>query len=460
MQTSKKSILPKKPEVIVLDSESEEEPAGTCKSEQEDHFAEGGQQALKTSSGPFKRKQEYGVRRGTEIKRCILLNKDRVATTNTVELKRKGRDVQEFLLVQYVSKEETQNGAKFWLTGFKLHRNEDSDGQLPYGNSGATELFLLLRCCQNNGCGLLEQSLEVIPAESAVRKRSCIMTNHLYPAKRSVSKDMLGDIPLSQDILVCRWMQIFSYTDTAAKLIGKIAESCLRRLDRDLCDPGYSIPDVELRRTAAKGSSAGKSTVNTVDLAHETSKIALSDQDSNCNEKIYTSGEGFGGAGCASWALEKAGFKAEWVFDNWKQACESHDMNFTKIKCHHMTHEHFIKRYESAGPVDLLHLSPPCPWCSRMNTQADGGHNYEHQRDCFLATGRLVDIARCRILTLEEVDGILDPRHAPHFRSVIHDLTSRNYCVRWKIVRMNEYGLVHERKRLILFAAAYVPDKL
>ena len=117
-----------------------------------------------------------------------------------------------------------------------------------------------------------------------------------------------------------------------------------------------------------------------------------------------------------------------------------------------MDFEEFILVVGPNGRVDLLHLSPPCCWCSRANRKR--GPKFEKDKACFLATGRLVDVSKCRILTLEQVDGILDPEHILDFRSVINDLTSRHYSVRYKVVHMDELDHVHKRKRLILLAAA------
>ncbi|KAL9087413.1 MAG: hypothetical protein Q9165_006710 [Trypethelium subeluteriae] len=188
------------------------------------------------------------------------------------------------------------------------------------------------------------------------------------------------------------------------------------------------------------------------ELASKTSRLTLSGKGSDPIPGQYTFGAGFCGAGGTSWALQEAGFKAKWAFDNWDVACESHDLNFKDITCCRMGWAKFIRTIGSTGCVDVLHLSPPPQWCSKRNMQ--GKYNNEMYRRCFLATGSLVDTAQCRVLIFEAADSILDPEHVPHFRSVVHDLTSRNYSVRWRIAHMDEYGTVYKRKCLILFTAA------
>ena len=386
---------------------------------------------------------------GEEIKACILPNKDRVRASDTVELKTRSGQPQEYLLVHYVTKQRTNKGPRTFLIGLRLCQNSDSDGQLPYEKSAATEVHLNLQYCHDSARMPIEQSLVKVNAVRATRIRSYLLTNELYPAISHVNSN---DQPVDRDILVCRWMQCHAYRNKEARLARRNPEYSFRRLSQNDCGSACSIPDVSIWKAFAQESQSGHTTSPRVKLVAERPKMTLGSGNLGSNVKVYTSGEAFCGAGGASWALREAGFCCEWAFDKWETACKSHDLNFKDAKCYNIDHEQFIMHTGQAGQVDHLHLSPPCQWCSRANTQ--GELNDSDHRACFLATGRLVDAAKCRSLSFEQVDGILYTKHAPYFRSLIHDLTSRNYSIRWKVISMDDYGLVHARKRLILFASA------
>ena len=267
-------------EVIDLTSDSEEhnKPKEAFSNADENPFQASGQSASKTLPDTSRREQKFSPRRGKEIKRCILPNRDHVGTLDTVELKRKSGQPQEFLLVHYVSKETTANDTTFWLTGLKLRRNADSQGQLPHGNSGATEVFIMFRHDQNKRRSAEGQSLETVNADQAVRKRSCIQTNQLYPATEYASEDMRCSAPLSQDVLVCRWKHTLAYRGMEVKPNSPRAECCFQRLDQNTPDSGYAVPDVEIWRASAKGSSAGRLASSSAGHVSEISKITLEEE--------------------------------------------------------------------------------------------------------------------------------------------------------------------------------------
>ncbi|KAF2230066.1 S-adenosyl-L-methionine-dependent methyltransferase [Viridothelium virens] len=440
-QPNRTSRSPPDIEIIDLESETDEQIVPTL-----DHSE------IQVLPGNLKNGSQYKLPRGKEIKRCILPNGDRVGSSNTVELQSRPIRPQEFLLVHHVIMETTEKDPIFWLIGLKLRRNEDSDGFLPHGSSGATEVSIMLRSCQTDRRPTVEQSLERINARRALRKRSCLLTNQLYPSRRSTSPDMLCQMPLSQDVLVCRWIQTLLYKEMEANIHDKNLECSLQRLSENGCSLGYSFSDAEIWKNSNRGSLVQDRSAPTADLVSEASQLSLSGKGSVPIPERYTFGEGFCGAGGTSWALQEASFKARWAFDRWDVACRSHDLHINDITCHQMGWATFIRTIGSTGRVDVLHLSPPSQWCNKTNLQ----DNYinDMYRRCFLATGSLVDTAKCRILILDVADSVLGPEHVPHFRTVIHDLTSRNYSVRWRIAHMDEYGNVYKRKCLMLFAAA------
>ncbi|KAI9711207.1 MAG: hypothetical protein M1820_002194 [Bogoriella megaspora] len=441
-----------------LEAHGEPEILDLCCSDSEDEDAKSRVKRFNDSSGDSKslpaetQNQCHDLSHIQEVKGCFLECRDRVRPGTLVELEGRKKEPQVFLLVLYVLKDTSSHVPTFKLRGLELRRNEDTDGMLPHGNSGGTEVHLVMKHCANLRSLICIQALQEIDAERASRVRTLILTNHIYPRTRNQSDDMLCNTRLSRDILVCRWTRIFKFEDQNSRTNDHVQEWSLQRLDQRICDPGYAFSDFEIWRSAAKGTRERQhNEQHAVNIKPETSSIPDSDREisSNC----YTSGEGFCGAGGASQALKAAGFKSRWAFDSWNIACKTHDKNFPEVKTHEMPWKDFAQtmRARQQGRVDLLHLSPHFKFGSNANTC--GSHGDLENIDCFLATGEIVDLSQCRILTLEVSDNILSQEHVPHFRIVLGQLTARNFSVCWKVVHMDHYGCVHDRKRLILFAA-------
>lgn len=67
----------------------------------------------------------------------------------------------------------------------------------------------------------------------------------------------------------------------------------------------------------------------------------------------------------------------------------------------------------------------------------------------------LIDVVRPRIVTLEQTYGIAwTSKHQDYYRALIAIFTHLNYSVRWKVVRLQDWGLAQQRRRLIMIAAA------
>lgn len=84
--------------------------------------------------------------------------------------------------------------------------------------------------------------------------------------------------------------------------------------------------------------------------------------------------------------------------------------------------------------VDVLHLSPPCQFFSSAHTVA--GKDDDMNSASLFAAGPLLDVARPRIVTLEQTFGLGSPQFRHFHNSLIREFADRGYSIRWKTVAL------------------------
>lgn len=135
-------------------------------------------------------------------------------------------------------------------------------------------------------------------------------------------------------------------------------------------------------------------------------------------------------------------------------AARTFQKNFVDAVCENASVEQFIHFPPGQYHVDILHFSPPCQSFSAMQTRR--GEHAEENEVVILSINELVKMIQPRIITMEEVPGLLYDRCIDFFALVIGTLTDYDYSVRWKIANLMDYGVPQARQRLILIAAASV----
>lgn len=173
----------------------------------------------------------------------------------------------------------------------------------------------------------------------------------------------------------------------------------------------------------------------------------------NATGERYTFADAFCGAAGVSRGANLAGLLLKWAFDMDKYACATYRANFSGVRCYKQQADVFIANFESGQVIDVLHLSPPCQKFSPAHTHA--GKDDEANEASLFATFCLVQKCKPRVVTIEETSGILT-HHPAFFHALVHQLTSLNYSVRWRIMNFAEYGIVQPRKRLVINASRYV----
>lgn len=93
--------------------------------------------------------------------------------------------------------------------------------------------------------------------------------------------------------------------------------------------------------------------------------------------------------------------------------------------------------------VDVLHLSPPCQYFSPAHTCP--GKNDEVNSASLFACGELVDLAKPRLITLEQTFGLMHARFRQYLNSLLRMFAERGFSVRWKAVPLQNWVLYTAR---------------
>lgn len=172
----------------------------------------------------------------------------------------------------------------------------------------------------------------------------------------------------------------------------------------------------------------------------------------------YTFGDSFCGAGGTSLGALEAGLKLQWAFDFAKPAMDTYKEVFQKI-CPTETNAQLESVFDwvpkaavsTDYTVDFLHLSPPCQPFAGINTHPPE-HTNRPKLDAFLQVGNILNVARPRVVTLEETAGLTYANHRPYFARLVLFFVRAGFNVQWKKVYLSEYGVPQTRERLIFIA--------
>ena len=178
-------------------------------------------------------------------------------------------------------------------------------------------------------------------------------------------------------------------------------------------------------------------------------KVSISGNRSHRGLPKYTFGDGFAGAGGMSRAAAMAGLNVKWGFDHDPMAIEAYRNNFPNAHGFLIGSEDFVTRGRKAEvKVDILHVSPPCQYFCGANTC--GGRNNEANLAAFYDVQGIIRRTDPRVVTLEEVEGLLHRRHIKHFANLVGFFTQLGYSVRWKVINCADFG-VPQKGRFRLF---------
>ena len=153
----------------------------------------------------------------------------------------------------------------------------------------------------------------------------------------------------------------------------------------------------------------------------------------------------FCGAGGLSLGLKAAGFVVAAGVDSDRDSC--------------LTYEHFHGGSSQVhnglvGDVDLSHYrgidvvagGPPC----QPFSTGGKGRGLDDPRDAVPAYIEAVRKLRPKAFLLENVKGLVSPRHREYFQDVLRSLQGLGYRLTWGVLNSADYGVPQRRERLFL----------
>lgn len=169
------------------------------------------------------------------------------------------------------------------------------------------------------------------------------------------------------------------------------------------------------------------------------------------DDRAYTFGDAYCGAGGASCGARQAGLINTWASDINHHAVDTYQRNFDNTVIHHAEFFHLMTVPESELRVDIAHCSPPCQPFSPAHTISNQ-KNDERNSACVFTGSDLIKRVRPRVLTMEETNGLRE-RFKPEFNRIILNFIQDGYSVRWSVLECSYYGVPQYRKRLMIIAA-------
>lgn len=159
----------------------------------------------------------------------------------------------------------------------------------------------------------------------------------------------------------------------------------------------------------------------------------------------YTFGDAFAGCGGMSRAALTAGFDIQWGFDMCPAAVKAYKMNFPSTKIWAQWATEFINRRKDPNlKVDVLHISPPCQFFSRVHT-TEGKDDALNKASLFTFPA-ILEKTDPRVVTVEQVDNIMAPKHFSFFCNLIQFFTRSGYSTRWKAMKCVDYGVPQQNR--------------
>ena len=153
----------------------------------------------------------------------------------------------------------------------------------------------------------------------------------------------------------------------------------------------------------------------------------------------------FTGAGGLDLGFEKAGFRTIWANEYDKTIWATFEHNFPKAKLDKRSVVDISP--EEIPDADGIIGGPPCQSWS----EAGAGRGINDSRgQLFYDYIRILKVKQPKFFLVENVSGILHPKHAESFNRFIKSFEDAGYKVSWKLLDANDYNVPQNRLRVII----------
>ncbi|KAF7191444.1 DNA (cytosine-5)-methyltransferase 3 [Pseudocercospora fuligena] len=169
-------------------------------------------------------------------------------------------------------------------------------------------------------------------------------------------------------------------------------------------------------------------------------------------QRNITYGDLCSGAGGTARGAELAGLKLKFLLDWGEEECQTLRLNFPGVGVFRLDVSEFATDCEQRK-IDVLHISFPCQGFSSLNRGLNPELDAERICVSYGAFTSVLKKCQPRIVTLEQVRGIIQRGNETHFRAQISALTTLGYSVRWKVINFANHGNSQGRHRFIVIAS-------
>lgn len=153
----------------------------------------------------------------------------------------------------------------------------------------------------------------------------------------------------------------------------------------------------------------------------------------------------FSGCGGLDLGFEKAGFDIVWANEFDKNIWATFEYNFPHAK---LDKRNITEVVPNEVPFcDGIIGGPPCQSWSEAGSKR--GINDERGQ-LFYEYIRLLKVKQPKFFLIENVSGILAPRHSTSFNDFLKRFESAGYKISWKLVDANNYDVPQNRLRVII----------
>lgn len=98
--------------------------------------------------------------------------------------------------------------------------------------------------------------------------------------------------------------------------------------------------------------------------------------------------------------------------------------------------------------ADILVAGPPCQGFSTAGRNDPDDYRNDHVSN----VARIAAMTKPKVVLIENVRGLLNPKNSKHFDKTLSVLRENGYQVSWSVYNLTDYGIAQRRVRVLIFA--------